>query len=125
MSKKQDFQLQRWKLLIEERINSGKTVNDWCDANGVSRHAYYYWLAKLREEHYDDAVQSLPAVTPPANTFVEISPGQSCQTPATLPAGTQQAVVVIQKGSMRIEIFPEVSALILQQLMGVVSNAET
>ena len=24
-------------------------VDDWCQANGVTHHAYYYWLRKIRK----------------------------------------------------------------------------
>lgn len=35
-------------------------INDWCAAvNGITRHAYYYWLRKIRK----NACQNLPMVT--------------------------------------------------------------
>ena len=36
-------------------------VDDWCEANGVSHHQYYYWLRKVRKA----ACQELPAVGSP------------------------------------------------------------
>lgn len=28
---------------------SGKKVDDWCAANDISHHEYYYWLRKIRQ----------------------------------------------------------------------------
>jgi len=123
MSKKHEFQLQRWKLLIEDRIKSGMKVRDWCEANGVTKDAYYYWLAKLREEHYEDAIRNLSTETVSTNTFVELPmPKQSCQFQPTAQNAIHQPAAVLQKGSIRMEIFPDIPALLLQQLLKAVSD---
>jgi len=36
-------------------------VREWCEANGVTQDAYYYWLRKIRKI----ACQNLPAVDSP------------------------------------------------------------
>jgi len=35
--------------VIQERQNSGQNIKDFCQATGISRHAYYYWQRKLRK----------------------------------------------------------------------------
>lgn len=123
MSKKHEFQLQRWKLLIEDRVKSGMKVRDWCEANGVTKDAYYYWLAKLREEYYEEAVQSLSTEKISTNTFVELPMSkQSCQIQPTLQNAIHQPTVVLQKDSIRMEIFPDILALLLQRLLKAVSD---
>ncbi len=123
MSKKHEFQLQRWKLLIEERIKSGMKVRDWCEANGVTKNAYYYWLEKLREEHYDEAVQSLSTETLSTNTFVELPMSKQTLQIQQMPENViHQPVAVLQKGSIRIEIFPDIPVLLLQQILKAVSD---
>lgn len=123
MSKKHDFQLQRWKLLIQDRIKSGMKVRDWCDANGVTKDAYYYWLAKLREDHYEEAVRSLSTEAISTNTFVELPmPNQSCQIQPTLQNVSQQPAAVIQKDRIRMEIFSEIPSLLLEQILKAVSD---
>ena len=62
MTEKHDYNLNKWKLLIENRINSGMTVEAWCNANGYTKHAYYYWISLIRKESYDKAVSNLPRV---------------------------------------------------------------
>lgn len=56
---KTHFRKEQWKRLILECQSSGMRVEDWCVQNNVTRHAYYYWLRKLREE----ACDSLPIPT--------------------------------------------------------------
>lgn len=123
MSKKHEFQLQRWKLLIEDRVKSGMKVRDWCEANGVTKDTYYYWLAKLREEHYEEAVQSLSAETISSNTFVELPmPKQTHQTRPVPENVIHRPVAVLQKDSIRIEIFQDIPDLLLQQVLKAVSD---
>lgn len=46
---KNKFRLEQWTELIRDCQSSGMKVDDWCRANGVTHHAYYYWLRKVRE----------------------------------------------------------------------------
>lgn len=121
MSRKHDYQLRRWKQLIEERVNSGMPIKSWCAANGIAKGSYYYWLAKLREEYYAEAASELPLATAETNTFVEIIPDAPVQTQAVLPADLNQKAAVILRGSVRIEILQDASVLFLQRLLEAVS----
>ncbi len=38
-----------WRSRIQSRKLSGLKVNDWCEQNSISRHAYYYWYRKLKD----------------------------------------------------------------------------
>ena len=40
--------LEQWTSIIQERIRSGKRVDEWCSENGISRNSYYYWLRKVK-----------------------------------------------------------------------------
>ncbi len=123
MSKKHEIQLQHWKSLIEDHVKSGMKVLDWCEANGVTKHAYYYWRAKLREEHYEEAAQSLSKEAAPTNTFVELPvPKQPCQIQPTRKNSPGQPAAILQKDGLRIEIFQDIPSLLLQQLLKVVSD---
>ena len=74
MTEKHIYELNKWKLLIEDRVNSGMKISDWCAANGYTRQAYYYWLSLLRKESITDAVSHLPETinTNSTGTMVEI-----------------------------------------------------
>jgi hypothetical protein len=125
MSLKQNYQLERWKYLIKECQESGMKITDWCTANDVSKHQYYYWLAKIRSECYEEAVVQLQtaktssSINVPVNiqgaSFVEINPEIVNEIPKQ--ANLSQPVAVVQKGSIRIEIMSNAPASFIRQLL--------
>ena len=61
--------VQNWARNIEQRINSGMTVKEWCQANNIMESQYYYWLKVVRCETIQ---QTGNVFLPEQNTFVEI-----------------------------------------------------
>lgn len=55
---KNQFRLEQWTKLIQNCKASCMTINEWCELNNVSPHAYYYWLRKIRMT----AAQELPTL---------------------------------------------------------------
>ena len=45
---KSSYRMEQWKQLILECRKSGLKVDEWCEQNNLSHHAYYYWLRKIR-----------------------------------------------------------------------------
>lgn len=43
---KNPHRLEQWTKLIQEYLSSGMKIDDWCDANGVTRHAYLLLASK-------------------------------------------------------------------------------
>lgn len=79
------FRKEQWKQLISDCQSSGMRVDDWCIQNNVSRHAYYYWLRKIREE----ACELLPVQTE------NNKPVEFAKLAVTTPvSGTQAAIIV-------------------------------
>ena len=39
-----------WEAMIKQKNENGMTVKEWCAANGITQHAYYYRLRQLRKE---------------------------------------------------------------------------
>lgn len=60
-------------------------IDDWCDANGVTRHAYYYWLRKIRQAACLDIPTVNAAQNPTSFKRLEVQ---------TRAAGTQAAVII-------------------------------
>lgn len=75
------YRLEQWTSIIQERINSGKLVDEWCSENGISRNAYYYWLRKVKLAASDKAIQEPPQLpkvvklTPPVSVCDEHNSG--------------------------------------------------
>lgn len=38
-----------WKERFADRAASGLKVEDWCERNGITKHAYYYWHRKVQD----------------------------------------------------------------------------
>lgn len=55
----------QWLAMVRQRKESGLTIKDWCEQNGVSQHAYYYRLRMLREQAAS-ADPVFAELTPPA-----------------------------------------------------------
>ena len=45
----QNIRLSRWNAIIQDRLQSGMSVAEYCDEKGFSRPTYYYWLRQLKE----------------------------------------------------------------------------
>ena len=41
---------QQWAALIQDRLQSGLTVEAWCRQQKIGKYAYYYHLRKLRHQ---------------------------------------------------------------------------
>ena len=63
---KTKYRQDQWKKLIKECQSSGLQVNEWCEKNQISRHAYYYWLRKIRI----NACESMLPVIPEQNNSI-------------------------------------------------------
>ena len=72
MTEKHRFNIQRWKLLINERVKSGLSVREFCEVHGIGRTAYYYWLEIIRKENLPAAMEQL-TLQASETTLVEIS----------------------------------------------------
>lgn len=42
------YRLQKWAKIIAERNASGLTIQAFCLERGIARHAYFYWLKRVR-----------------------------------------------------------------------------
>ena len=60
-----NIRIQHWAAVFKAKAESGLTVDEYCDQNGITRNAYYYWLRRART-----------AVLDTQTTFVELkAPG--------------------------------------------------
>lgn len=54
---KHDVIAQRWAALIQERLDSGMTIKEWCLERNIKESQYYYWLKTLRKKELAAADQ--------------------------------------------------------------------
>ena len=43
-----NIRIKQWTAVFKAKAESGLTVDEYCDQNGISRNAYYYWLRKAK-----------------------------------------------------------------------------
>ena len=43
-----DYRMSQWTKVIQARQESGQNINEFCQTEGISRNAYFYWQRKLR-----------------------------------------------------------------------------
>ena len=73
---KREYQLQEWSGMLHERKESGLSVKAWCAEHGITEHAYYYRLRKLRQA----ACTALEQAQPLQLAEVPLAPKQKdCQ----------------------------------------------
>ena len=68
---KRSMKLAEWARLIEQRVESGKTINAWCEEQGIPRRHYYYWQNQVREEMVSNVALSytcVPGIVPVDNS---------------------------------------------------------
>lgn len=44
-----EYRLSQWAQIIKAKNESGKSIKEFCEDTGISKHAYFYWLRRLRQ----------------------------------------------------------------------------
>jgi putative transposase len=52
-----EYRMSQWTQIIQARADSGQSIKDFCQTEGISRNAYFYWLKKLRESACTELVK--------------------------------------------------------------------
>lgn len=58
------FRINQWMAIIQDRIDSGMKVDDYCNEHHLSKNAYYYWLKKIREQAIESAGVQFADISP-------------------------------------------------------------
>lgn len=123
MTDKQRYQMERWKLLIEDETRNEMKLKDWLKLRGITKDAYYYWLHKFQRENIDSALQKLPAQIQQTPSFVEISKPEAAPLPDSVIAEPEtQPAAVIRISQMQIELFPNASEDMIREIMRAASH---
>lgn len=106
ISIKQQASMNRWALIIKEQHASGKTVRAFCRDQGLSWHAYYYWLRKIRQMLLDNNQQSAEM-----HTFAEVL----C--PGTYVPSSDEGSITMHIGTASLELRGNVNGSSLRTAM--------
>ncbi len=119
-TEKHKVQLQRWKVLIQDRMNSKLKILEWCEQNNVSKDAYYYWLKQIRIEAVAEANSKFnKPVISESNSFVEIQPVAS----SIVASNKSRPSAIIRGNGLEIELLDDASPTFIRKLMEAVRYA--
>ena len=118
-SVKRNYSIQQWKSIIQDRNNSGMTVDTYCKQNGLSRHAYFYWLRIIREEALEQSSTSgfvelnLPADAGSETSMVTAIPAEKAKS----------SQLILSLNGITIQVTESTSSALLARTIGVIKNA--
>ena len=111
-----NVRLSQWNAIIQDRLQSGMTVDEYCEEKGVARHKYYYWLHKIKEA----AIETNPL------KFAELMPVEtvSVQEPElTAPESDFSPQMIIRMNNIEISMNNQTSKELLEMVLEVTGNA--
>lgn len=76
--------MSQWAQVIQARLDSGKSIKDFCLTAGISRNAYFYWQKRLRDAACAELSKSEDSRNLVPNGWVQLAPSQPQQMKATL-----------------------------------------
>ena len=119
-----EFRSNQWMQIIQDRNQSGLTIREYCEQNGLSRNAYYYWLRIIRQQAMEERETSSRP-----QEFVEIPSLQVPEKPASQALCDPAAQVdpgtglTLEYKGVRIQVQTSTSMQLLSKALGVVSHA--
>lgn len=61
---KQEVKYKKWAEMIQQRVESGITVKEWCKEYGIANQTYYYRLEKVRKYLCKPEQHDIVPITP-------------------------------------------------------------
>ncbi len=120
--------IQKWELLVQERLDSGLSVKKFCEANGYTENMYYHWVNAIHKADPDFDTNNLAKDhETESNVLVEIKPADPTEMPDSSSAvsgnGSRAPAAVIRSGTLEIDLFPNADTPFLQHLLEAVHCA--
>lgn len=95
---KTKFRMEQWEKLIVDRQKSGLQVDEWCEKNQISRHAYYYWLRKIRRKACESILPAISKQSTPVS-FAKFELQQHQSSSAAITIQYQSAIIEVRDGT--------------------------
>lgn len=110
----QQARIEQWMQIIDDRVQSGLTINDYCNLHDISSSQYFYWLRRVRQTGIEQIPQfaELPAPAKP-----DVRTRDEAANSVFLPTLT------IRIGEAVIEVNDTTSSALIQRVAEVLLNA--
>ena len=69
-----NIRIQQWTAVFKAKAESGLTVDEYCEQNGISRNAYYYWLRRARNAALEHTQTTFVELNVPTDEVVPQAP---------------------------------------------------
>lgn len=109
---KNNYSLQKWASIIQERNASELSTKQWCNQNGILEGSYYYWLKRVREK----AFKQLP-VSKKETELQEISVESAVFAKIPTPQSKVSADVMISLNGMEIGLNSSATPELIQSVL--------
>ena len=121
---KRECNIQRWKTIIEERNATSLSVDEYCRQNGLSRHAYFYWLRIIRRELLKNSETAELQCTN-SRRFVELAVPREDQADTLQVKGSFETAqdLILTLNGVTIRVSEGTSPALLAKTLGVIRNA--
>ena len=71
-----EYRLSQWTKVIQARQDSGKSIKEFCQFEGINRNSYFYWQRRLRKLACTEiAIKEEPVDSMP-NGWMQLAPVQ-------------------------------------------------
>jgi transposase-like protein len=111
------YRLNKWTEIVRERINSGKTVSEWCADHDIDPKRYYYWLRRVRAA----ACEAFPSLGTGNNPIVLVN--IPVPITGTTPMDQESSSdITIHLGAVTLEIRNNASAALIENTLRALQN---
>lgn len=74
-----EYRLSQWAEIIQARNESGKSMKEFCENNGIRKHAFFYWQRKLRQEACKELAVTDNTTSVAPNGWIKLKPPTKTQ----------------------------------------------
>ncbi len=126
----------KWTTLINQQLESGLPIREWCIQNNQSFHAYNYWKHLIKESMVDSVIPDIVPISPdkgiipssPSTDIVSTSSDLSNSHISPDLSNSRKVVahsspIIISLGDIRIEVGSSASDDMLSDIIKAVRHA--
>lgn len=79
-----EYRLSQWATVIQARLDSGQSIENFCETAGIKRNVFFYWQKKLRKAACTELEKSKQLNNHVPAGWMQLTPSQPQQIKATL-----------------------------------------